>query len=345
MHWLRRLVILVVMVLGVLAVIADWADREYQPPGAGRAIDLVVTTGETVSDVGRQLQSQGLIRNALVFRVYWRLRENGQPIQAGHYQLVQGTGIPDIAAMLATGKVINTAVTVIIPEGFTVVQIADRLASSGVCTKSEFLYEVQKGTFSEPFLAGWKPGKDVKYRLEGYLFPDTYDFDRGENAHAVVADMLNDFQRHIQPLLGDIGQSGQSLTAVITEASLIEREAKVEVERPIIASVIDNRLKVSMKLEIDATIEYILGHRDVVTYQDLQVKDPYNTYLHNGLPPGPIASPGIASIDAVLHPAHTHYLYYVTKNDGSGEHYFAVTYQQQLHNEGLSQQNLKSHSP
>ncbi|MCL6625664.1 MAG: endolytic transglycosylase MltG [Alicyclobacillus shizuokensis] len=136
------------------------------------------------------------------------------------------------------------------------------------------------------------------------------------------------------------------MSQVVTEASLIEKEAKVDAERPLIASVINNRLhhRPPMKLQIDATIEYILGHRDVVTVEDTHVDNPYNTYLHPGLPPGPIASPGLASIRAVLHPAHTDYLYYVAKNDGSGEHYFAATYAQQLRNEARSQHNLHAQS-
>ena len=124
----------------------------------------------------------------------------------------------------------------------------------------------------------------------------------------------------------------------------MEKEGKGNQERPIIASVIQNRLHRHMKLQIDATLEYILGRKDVLTVKDTEVNDPYNTYLYPGLPPGPIASPGMASILAVIHPAHTPYLYYVAKNDGTGEHYFATTYAEQLHNEALSQENLKTHS-
>ena len=127
---------------------------------------------------------------------------------------------------------------------------------------------------------------------------------------------------------------------------MVEKEAKVAFERPIIASVINNRLQHQppMKLQIDATVLYVIGHRNIVTDADLKAQSPYNTYLNYGLPPGPIANPGMASIMAVIHPAKTKYLYYVVKNDGTGEDYFATTYAQQRHNIALSQANLKKYS-
>lgn len=125
---------------------------------------------------------------------------------------------------------------------------------------------------------------------------------------------------------------------------MIEKEARVDSERPIIASVIVNRLKIQMKLQMDCTLQYILGHQEIVTTKDTKVDDPYNTYLYPGLPPGPIANPGMASILAAITPAKTDYLYYVVKNDGTGTDFFAKTYAEQLHNEQISEANLKAHS-
>ncbi len=325
---------------------AAWVYGQLRPPvGAREAVDFRVEPGESVSAVALDLERAGLIRNAFVFRLYVKYKAAGQTFQAGHYKLVRGTSIAGLISTLSHGDVVNTAVTVTIPEGYTVVEIADKLAAQGICGKSQFLNEVQRGSFDEPFLQNLPRGKAVKYRLEGYLFPDTYAFERGESAHQVVEEFLANFARHIDGAVTEQMQArGLTLPQLLTEASLVEKEARVDKERPIIADVIQNRLQRHMKLQIDATLEYILGHKDVLTEKDTQVDDPYNTYRNAGLPPGPIANPGMASIQAVLNPAKTNYLYYVVKNDGSGQHYFATTYQEQLHNEALSRQNLKAHS-
>jgi UPF0755 protein len=333
-------------VIGVLALIG-WFYEAYQPPTAkqGQATVLTVQSGQTVTAIGESLAKAGLIRNAFVFRLYVSYHHLGRSFQAGRYQFKVGMSIAQLTQLLAHGKVMSNAVKVTIPEGFTVKQIAERLAANHICTQQSFLSQVQDGQFTEPFLKQIVTNKNVKFRLEGYLFPDTYDIRRGESPHQVVDAMLKDFQRHFNTtVMAQIKASGQTLEAVVTKASLVVEEAKVSSERPIIASVIDNRLKDHMKLEIDATIEYILGHQNIVTYKDLKVQDPYNTYLHAGLPPGPIASPGMASIEAAIHPAHTGYLYYVAKYNGTGEHYFSKTYAQQLHNEQLSAANRKKQS-
>lgn len=302
-----------------------------------------VSSGENVSQVATALHERKLIRSAFAFKLYSRYLTHAQPLLAGHYALTRGMSISEILDVLEHGRVAVDVVKVTIPEGFTVTQIAERLSADGVCSKTDFLAAVQKGSFSEPFLSDVKENKNVKYRFEGYLFPDTYDFDKHESAYDIVNEMLLDFQNRVGgSLLHNALKEGKSLGEVITEASLIEKEAKVESERPIIASVINNRLSSNppMKLQLDATIEYILGHQNIVTDADLRVNNPYNTYLYPGLPPGPIANPGLLSIEAVLNPAHTSYYYYVVKNNGSGEHYFSKTFSQQLRNEQLSQENL-----
>ncbi|WP_273365050.1 endolytic transglycosylase MltG [Alicyclobacillus herbarius] len=345
----RRLWWAAPLLLVVCAVVAfaAWIGVNLRPPSQDRGrVQVIIRPGESVFSIAEKLQAAGLIRNATVFRWYLRYTEQGVDLKAGTYRLPLGESLPSLVHDLVRGKD-AAVVRVTIPEGFTVTQIADRLQAAGVVKRQAFLHEVEHGQFSEPFLKSLPNNKQVRWRLEGYLFPDTYEFDKGESAHDVVDDMLADFQQRVASPLGPvIKQRGLSLPEVITEASLIEKEAEVNRERPIIASVIDNRLhhKPPMKLQIDATIEYILGHRNVVTVKDTRVKSPYNTYLYYGLPPGPIANPGSASIRAVLYPAKTDYLYYVAKNNGSGEHYFAVTYAQQLRNEAKSQHNLSIRS-
>jgi UPF0755 protein len=293
--------------------------------------------------IATAMENRQLIRSAFAFELYARFSGHTGNLLAGHYALARGMSVSEILSILEGGKTEVDVIKVTIPEGFTVIQIAERLSEYGVCSQSEFLSEVQTGSFSEPFLALIHENKNVKYRLEGYLFPDTYNFDKQEAAHDIINEMLLDFQSRVGgSVLKTATKEGKSLTEVITEASLIEKEARVDKERPIIASVINNRLaaKPSMRLQLDATIEYILGHQNIVTDADLRVNNPYNTYLYPGLPPGPIANPGLLSIEAVLHPSLTDYYYYVVKNNGSGEHYFATTFAMQLHNEQLSQHNL-----
>ncbi|MDQ0190510.1 endolytic transglycosylase MltG [Alicyclobacillus cycloheptanicus] len=333
------------LALGLLlaaGLIVCWWVRMSTHPAAetGRVARVVVQPGESPKQVARELQSAGLIRNALVFRVYLSVTGQDRRIQAGQYRLPAGASMAQIAHSLQRG--VLPAVRVTIPEGFTVTQIADRLAAAGVCSRQAFLQAEEKDSFDEPFLQQLPHRTAVKYRLEGYLFPDTYVLSRGGPAHDAVDAMLLDFQRHLNgPLLQEIARQHRTLADVITEASLIEREALVNRDRPLIASVIANRLRRHMPLAIDATVAYVLGHVDVVTRADTRIHDPYNTYVITGLPPGPIASSGLSSIQAALHPAHTPYLYYVAKNDGSGGSYFATTYAQQLRNERLSQENLE----
>ncbi|QSO46139.1 endolytic transglycosylase MltG [Alicyclobacillus mengziensis] len=348
-HSSLRLVITVSAVFAVAVIVIGgfWTYFQYQSPvsvetGPAR---VVIERGESVTEIGQQLQQAGLIKNASVFRWYIRLSHAGGSIQAGMYDIPAGARLPDIVSKFRRGDVVPNTVKVTVPEGYTVADIAARLETHHICSKQAFLTAEQQGTFTESFVSLLPRNKDIKYRFEGYLFPDTYEFVKGESAQDVINTMLQDFQHHIDAanVMTALKKQGETLPTLITEASLIEKEALAESDGPLIASVIQNRLKKKMKLQIDATIQYILGHRDIVTEKDLKVKDSYNTYLHYGLPPGPIASPGMTSIMAALHPAKTTYLYYVAKYDGSGTSYFSSTEAQHLRNVNQSEANLKRH--
>ena len=336
-----------VFAAAVIVIGGFWTYFQYQSPGSQEtgAARVVIERGESVTEIGRQLKQAGLIQNASVFRWYIRLSHAGGPIQAGMYDIPRGARLPDIVSKVRRGDVVPNTVRVTVPEGYTVMDIAARLETHHICSKQAFLTAAQKGTFAQSFVSLLPRNKDIKYRFEGYLFPDTYEFVKGESAKDVINTMLQDFQHHIDAanVMTALKKQGETLPTLITEASLIEKEALAESDRPLIASVIHNRLKKKMKLQIDATIQYILGHRDIVTDKDLKVTDPYNTYLHYGLSPGPIASPGMTSIMAVLHPAKTTYLYYVAKYDGSGTSYFSRTQAQHLRNVKQSEANLKRH--
>jgi len=338
--------VILLLILGAYA----WGRQELGPVRTTKsAVHVDIRTGTSTAAIAQALESAGVIQNEWVFRIYLSLSHTGHLLQAGHYVFPVGLTAEQVVHYLTSGNVTSTAVHITIPEGYTVTQIANRLQQLHICTSTAFINEVQHGHFHETFLSQLSHSSKtaVKYRLEGYLFPDTYNFTRNESPHRVVDEMLQDFATHVStPLMTDMQKANRSFTEIITVASIIEKEAKVSSERPIIASVIYNRLnrKPPMKLQMDATIEYILGHRNVVTDADLKVKDPYNTYVNEGLPPGPIASPGMASIRAALHPAVTQYLFYVVKNDGSGSDYFASTFAEQQQNITKSQANLQKYS-
>jgi UPF0755 protein len=340
----RPILYAIALVFVVLLLFLMWFYAASRPvPSTSKNVEVVIQSGESARQVASDLEAKGLIRSAFVFQTYLWWSGDARNLEAGRYLVRQGTGIEEIAAILANGRVSQKIETVVIPEGFTVRQIAKRLEDEHVCSAGAFIRAVQLDTYSEPFLGDIRHDRNVKYRLEGYLFPATYEFVQNTPAHQVVDEMLQVFQERFDAELAPLMKEQHiSLTDVVTEASLIEKEAKVNAERPIIASVIQNRLtrRPPMKLQIDATIEYIVGYKPVLTDRDLRVNDPYNTYEHVGLPPGPICNPGMASLKAVLQPAKTSYLFYVVKNDKSGEHYFATTFSQQLANERKSQANL-----
>ncbi|QQE77366.1 endolytic transglycosylase MltG [Alicyclobacillus sp. SO9] len=340
-RWIKWLLILVGVVLVAVATGLVWAYQASRPEPGSKPIQFAVKRGETVKQLAKDLQSKRLVKSALMFEVRVRLSKAGSAIKAGDYQISQGTSLSEILNKLVAGDTRSIKVT--IPEGYTVSQMSALLQKDGICSKSAFINQVQHGTFTESFVKNLPQRSGVRYRLEGYLFPDTYQFYKNEDPHRIVNEMLQDFQKHLQPYMKTIQAQNQPLWTVITKASLVVKEAKVETERPVIASVINNRLhhKPPMPLQIDSTIEYIIGYRAQLSDKNLKVKSPYNTYLHTGLPPGPIASPGMQSILAVIHPAHTQYLYYVAKYNGTGEHYFAKTYKQQLKNEAKSRANYK----
>lgn len=349
-RWIRIVTItggaVVLCALIALLAVSSWYRMAQKPVSASsKSVDMTIARGESVRQFATDLQAKSLIRSSTVFMLYYRVHRSGLGhVLAGKYALSPNMSVKSILNAVTQGDVIRNTITVTIPEGFDAADIGARLQSAGVCSASSFLSAIQKGNFTQPFLTDLAGRSNVRYRLEGFLFPDTYDFQPHEDPTQVINDMLDDFQRRVltPSTQSAMKASGQTLNQVITEASLVENEALVDSERPIIASVIDNRLKSGMKLQIDVTVDYALGHHvTVVTDAETQnTKSPYNTYLVSGLPPGPIGSPGLKSIDAVLHPAKTNYLYYVAKGDGSGTDYFAATYSEQLHNEVLRAQNL-----
>lgn len=315
--------------LGLLTVIAlvlmgslFYGQLGAAQPGAGQEELFIIESGSTPGTIANQLAKEGLIKNSRVFLLYARLVGKIDKFKAGHYLLKPSYDTPQIINIIEKGIVATTTFT--IPEGYSLRQIADVLVKKGIATEEEFWAAVKDGDYDYSFL---KELPKSETRLEGYLFPDTYQIPRGMKVDKVIDVMLKRFEQVYNSLPEN--QSGLNVHEVVTLASIIEGEALVDKDRPLIASVFFNRLKIGMKLDSDATIQYALGgHKERVLYKDLEIDSPYNTYRNKGLPPGPIGSPGEASLRAVMESAESKYMYFVAKKDGSGEHVFSRTLQE-----------------
>jgi UPF0755 protein len=276
---------------------------------------FIVHKGSTLREVIDDLEKKGIIANKTPLLLWNKFSGHGARIKAGEYRLNSGMAPLGVLQILSKGSIITHPVT--IPEGFTIKQIAEELEKKGLADRARF-----------SALAG-DPDVVKSYgisgpSLEGYLYPDTYRFGRGQPAISIIDVMVKRFFEVTKPLEERVGESGMTLQQVITLASLIEKETGQREERAVIASVFLNRLKRGMRLESDPSVIY--GIRDFngnLTRKDLGEATPYNTYVINGLPSGPIANPGEESIKAVLYPADTDYLYFVSKNNGS--HHFSKT--------------------
>jgi UPF0755 protein len=340
--WLRLAAIALAAVLfvaGIALGAAAYVAGALKPvETAEEAVLVEIPGGMSSSAIAELLERQGLIRDAFVFRMYLRYKGEGHRFQAGRYEIRPGTAPDDIIAMLNAGDTVpEETLRLTVPEGWTVEQIADSLAALGL-DKARFLeLAASPERFPDTKTADIPQDERLRYALEGYLFPETYDFPLDSGEQDIVARMLDELDRKLSSLPEGwekrLDELGISFHQMMTIASLIEREVAVDSERALVAGVIYNRIRQNMPLQIDATVLYAMGeHKDVVLEKDLQVDNPYNTYRYPGLPPGPIASPGLKSIEAALYPESTNYLYYVTKKDGSNEHLFAETYEEHLKN-------------
>lgn len=301
----------------ILLLMGGWLWWQFQPVGRGSLRLVQVTPGMSARQIGRKLQQMGIIRRAWAFEWVVRWKGWSDRLRPGQYELRPSMSPLQIARNIAEGRVATSWVT--IPEGYTLRQIAHALEERGVANAEEFLRLAT--TEGDTFKASFPLPKN----LEGYLFPNTYRFPRGTGARQAIQSMVSLLEREVyQKYREEIERSGFSFHQILTIASLIEREAKVPEDRPLISAVIRNRLRRDMKLEIDATVLYALGkHKPRVLYRDLEIDSDYNTYRRKGLPPGPIANPGIVCIEAALRPAQVDYLYYVARPDGS--HIFTRT--------------------
>ncbi len=315
---LRRAVVWVTVSVALLAAVTGWSlyavfrDRSYP----STQTQVTVQQGATFDEIARSLAANGVVGNVLTFRTLARLRGQDTAVRAGEYRFTAHQTQDEILRALVSGSA-QVAVWVTIPEGFTAAQIATRLQEAGAGSAPEFLQNFMRNTI---VVDGTRTQS-----LEGFLFPNTYLVPLGETPQRIAELFTDEFFRQLPPDAADRARALHvTVPQAVTVASMVEREAKADIDRPKIAGVIYNRLRLKMPLQVDATIEYALpAHKSQLSSRDLQIDSPYNSYAHAGLPPTPIANPGRPSLEAALHPSKSDDLYYVYC--GNGRHVFAKT--------------------
>jgi UPF0755 protein len=320
-----------------------WVADMLQPvkPGTAELVTVEIPAGASTHDVAQLLHTRDLIKEPTLFRYYARYRKLDSQLKPGEYELTAAMTPEEILQKLARGEVVIRRFT--IPEGLTVEQIADVLASRKVVSQERFLQVAAASHLADKYLP-----QDVHLRqpLEGYLFPATYEYKRGVTEEEIVAMMFARFEQVWTPALQARAQEQQmTVHQVVTLASIVEKEAQVETERARIGGVYLNRLQIGMKLDADPAVRYAVSKApgEELTLKDLDVDSPYNSYRNAGLPPGPIASPGEASIRAALWPEKHDFWYFVARADGSGEHFFAATLAEQDANIEKARENEQKH--
>lgn len=315
--------IIVVMITAVFFV------RSLSAPASDedRLVYFVVKPGQGVNQISNNLKAAGLIGNQLVFETYvWLINQEGDFI-AGEHQLNTNMNMRQVIRVLTSGDSINSETKITIIEGWRNDQIAQYLAERGLATEEEFLSAIAIGRWRDKydFLAGVKTGD-----IEGFLFPDTYRIFADATIDEIIAKMLDNFGRRLdESLLAEIGRQGKTVAEVVNLASIVQKESPLG-DMPMVADVFLKRLDDGIGLQSDATINYITGKKDLrPTLADLEIDSPYNTYKYRGLPPGPIANPGLAAIKAVVYPQANDYYYFLNSGDQT---YFAKTYQEHLDN-------------
>ena len=294
-------------------------------PSSNEHVVVEIPMGSSTSDIAAILVENGIITDEFKFKLFSRMNEYDGMYQAGTYTLSPSMDATQICDIICSGETTNHEI--VVPEGYTLDQIGDAFEATGALSKDKFLSLVANGDYSEySFLAGAVKGEK---RLEGYLWPATYSVPVTMDEDGAIRMMLDTFNEEIEKIDYQSKLGGLSFNEIMTIASIIEKETLLPEDKPIVASVIYNRLKKGMKLQMDSTVNYALGQSELnVTYDDMEFESPYNTYVVEGLPPGPICAPGKDSIEAALNPAKTKYMYFVLSEKGDGSNNFSETYEE-----------------
>lgn len=304
---------------------------------AGEDVVVVIPDGATAKEIAEILKEAGLIKYERAFTSRLQNSEYRGKLKSGTYTL--NTGMTTLQMMETMSPILDETQPIdklVVPEGYTIEMIAAKCEEQGICSSQDFINAINSVTTTDfPYLADVPVGADVKYKLQGYIFPATYDIYTTTTPESLVEWMLETFENYYtQDLQQRAAELGYSSYDVVTRASIVEREAKVEEERSVIAGVINNRLSAGMMLQMCPTVLYPLTNgmynQSQVYYADLELDSPYNTYKYEGLPEGPICNPGISCIEAVLYPAEHNYLYYHVGDEEAGTHIFTETYEEHV---------------
>ncbi len=319
-------ILLFAIVIGGINV----ANSLSKPNIKGEVI-FTIDKGSSLSEISNVLKENEIIKSPTAFKIYCRLFADSTKFKAGFYKIDRPINMKNLTKLLNKGTNIEQGVKVTIPEGFVITQIASLFESKDLGNKNEFLDLAKTGEFDYEFLQ-FEASSSLKYKLEGFIYPDTYYFFEDATSEDIIEILLNTFEKKVwEKLKTASNEKGYNHLQLLTIASIVEKEAVVDNERDKIAGVFFNRLEIDMSLQSCATVQYALNKEKfskVVTLEETQIPSPYNTYRYPGLPPGPISNPGIKSIEAVINPDTNKYLYFVAKGDGS--HYFSLTYDEHL---------------
>ena len=280
-----------------------------------------VAEGDSFYGILDKLSEEGKIKNKFLVKLYLKICGIKPEVLEGTYKLNKSMTLNEFVNLLTDSN--KDKVYITIPEGYTIDDIAEKLEENNICNSKEFIDSVKN--YELPKYISNNPNK--RYNLEGFLFPDTYSFNKNENADFIIKTMLNRFEKVWQEIVEDLNISipEEEIEKKVNVASIIEKEAVVDSERSFISSVIYNRIAIGMPLQIDATVIYSYGYHIEKMYEKyLEIDSPYNTYMYHGLPIGPISNPGRASLMAALKPKETDYLYYLLESENT--HYFTDNY-------------------
>jgi UPF0755 protein len=322
LYWVVLLLSIAVFLIGV-GIFALFIPTRGSEEAKIESIHVVA--GETATSIGHSLKQAGLIRNETLFNVLIRLSGASKKIPMGTYKIRSASPMLSIVKKFVQGDVYKIKIT--IPEGYTSRMIADLMEKNSVCTAQQFLAKAHDSSFAESL--GIRASS-----VEGFLYPDTYFFQESEAPDSVLRAMVSQFWKTIASISPGMLDDFKTLDQNVILASIIEREYRVPSEAKVIASVFINRLKIGMALQSCATVVYVMTeqygmpHPDIVYYSDLALKSKYNTYLHPGLPPGPISNPGRISLEAVFNPSKSDYLYFRLADPLKGTHIFSRTFQE-----------------
>jgi len=313
--------------IAAVVIFGGYFCADYMPKNAQGTVVVTIPHGAGTERVAKELKSSRLINSEFFFKVISKLYGMDKKYNFGKFEIPKSGGYKNIFKVLSAPGNLMESLKVTIPEGYEIYKIADLLEEKGLIDKDKFYYLVDNGNFDYDFV------KDIpkrEARLEGYLFPDTYYFVPNDE-FGIINEMLGRFEKAYLKYEEDIKNSGMTMDEIITLASIIEREAQGDSDRKLVSSVFHNRINSPLYpyLQSCATVQYVLKERKpVLSTADTQIDSPYNTYINPGLPIGPIASPGEASIEAAIFPEDTDYLFFVVGSDGT--HHFSKTFTEHI---------------